>query len=105
MYKNMRSKRTLAVMLVIVFVLSVSFSAVFILSHGVNEHDHNGSNGTCAACIQLSAAQNLLKQLGIIFAMAFVGLGNLAIAVLLLRAALQNIHQRTPISLKERINN
>jgi preprotein translocase subunit SecG len=52
----------IAVMLCVCIIVTSILSAVFILIHANHQHDHDGLNGTCATCMHLATAENLLKQ-------------------------------------------
>jgi len=97
-------KRLIVLAVLVCIALSFLLSVAFMLSRANHEHDHNGSGGECGTCTMIFVAQTLIKQLCIAICTAsFVLIG-----FFVLFAAFINAHSyciRTPVSLKNRMNN
>ncbi|MDR2649337.1 MAG: hypothetical protein LBB94_06415 [Clostridiales bacterium] len=85
--------------------ISVTFlSAEYILTHTEHIHDHEGSGGMCAACLQLTATNNLFKTIAAAMAAAAV-LETAAALVLPICPYHQTIEGFSLVTLKVRMNN
>lgn len=105
MFMNDRRKRVGALALLLVFVLTMLLSSAFIFTHTAHTHDHSGPKGSCAVCMQLAIAQNLLKNIvSVILVLAAVP-SALLILLAIVYAFSCKLGMHTPISLKTRLNN
>jgi hypothetical protein len=57
--------RRAALVLCVFFLIVFSLSTVFALVYGDHEHDHDGEEGCCSVCAQITAFHNLWKRLGV----------------------------------------
>lgn len=97
--------RYIAIVLFVCILLSSILSGLFVITHSNHEHDHSGSNESCATCIQLAHAENLLKQLSsaivataLVFALSLFNLFYLKLPV-------HHVFTSTLVTLKVRLNN
>lgn len=105
MFMGDRMKRTGTLLLIITFVLVILLSTAFIFTHADHEHDHNGSEGTCATCAQLYTAQNLLKNLTAVILVLAAALNAFLVLGVIVRALSCKLGIHTLVSLKARLDN
>ena len=104
--KNISAKtRIIALTFLVCFLIVSVLSSAFIFTHADHEHDHNGIDGSCAACSQLQSAERILKQLSTALAGALFAISGLFAAIGALKAAVIYVSIPTPVTLKIRINN
>ncbi|MDR2736807.1 MAG: hypothetical protein LBB49_04525 [Gracilibacteraceae bacterium] len=98
-----KAMKRIALAFLLGFVLLSLLSEVFILTHLVHEHDHNGVGGSCGICVQIHNTENLLKQFGAVITAMLPGLMALfASGAVLCFACFKGY---TPVSLRTRLNN
>ncbi|MFT4143326.1 MAG: hypothetical protein QM644_02635 [Mobilitalea sp.] len=96
--------RTTALTMCICFLLASLLSATFIMTYGIHEHDHDGPNGRCATCINITSAENIVKQLSAaIISISFI-FGSLYSILSLLKSISFSIGFFTLVKLKVRMN-
>lgn len=105
MFMSDRIKRTGALPLLITFVLVILLSTTLIFTHADHEHDHHGPEGTCATCVQLYTAQNLLKNLTAVILVLAAALNAFLVLGVIVHAFSYKIEVYTLFSLKVRLNN
>jgi len=104
--KNNSAKISVIALAFLTCFLVVSIlSGAFILAHANHEHDHNGANGSCAACAQLQNAENILKQFSTALAGALFIISGLYAAIGACKAIPVYVFLPTPVTQKIRINN
>ena len=103
--KKQTKKRIIAITFLVCFIAISLLSEAFILTHANHTHDQNGVGGTCATCVQIQNAENILKQLGTAVVGGFIILAGLYAAAAIIKAICSNIAIHTPITLKIRMNN
>lgn len=97
-------KQSAFVLIFCVCLIAAAFlSTAFIVSHFGHEHEHNGVHDTCAVCIQIKSAENMLKQLGVSASGAVVLLAGVFAAVSI-RAMSSDTVVFNPVTLKIRMN-
>ncbi|SHJ41159.1 hypothetical protein SAMN02745176_03490 [Lutispora thermophila DSM 19022] len=97
--------KNIALAICVCFIVTSFLSTAFILTHSNHQHDHEGPNGTCAMCIHLTIAKNLLKQ---IFTATVTNLFSLVLCLFIsycLKPNTQYIGLFTLVSLKVRLDN
>ena len=106
-----RIKRREAIRKIAVFAFVVSLvllsllSEMFVITHAGHEHDHSGTSGGCAVCIQIHHAENLLRQFGMAFiVMAFV-VGSGFAAPMIFKPVFSQAGSVSLYGLKTRLNN
>lgn len=100
-----RSVIRIAALLLCVCCIAVLLSAnLFLVIHGEHEHDHNGHGGSCSVCIQIAAAEGLIKQLCLSTAGAAFGFGILSWMPASFKRASSFSGFATPVQLKVRLN-
>lgn len=97
--------KSIALILCVCFILVSFLLTAFIITHTNHEHDHGGPNGSCATCIQLTSAENLLKQISAALTVTGFIFAFLSLISLFLKPIALHIGSFTLVSLKVRLNN
>ena len=97
--------KTVALFILVCFIIVLLLSEVHIVYHAEHEHDHNGISGACTVCVQFYSAENLLKQIGMAVAVIPFGFISLLVAIVILSSLSSIVDLYTPIQLKTRMNN
>lgn len=104
--KRKQSALRITALALCVSILMVFFlSTAFIFTNANHEHDHSGPNGSCATCIHIASAENLLKQLSTAIISASFIIGSLFGILFLLNPTTNGVDFFTLVSLKVRMNN
>jgi len=98
-------KRIIAYAFLICYLFMLLFSGLFVLTHFSHEHDHNGFEGACSACVQLQTIENILKQLGSSEISAVSVICGFFCLTLMLSPVVFDGARLTPVELKIRFNN
>jgi len=98
-------KKLIAVVICIVFIIGLFLSAAIDFPHIRRKHDHNGSDGSCAVCADLTAVENLLKNLSSVMACITLIIGFFSIISYTLKSININTGFLTLVFLKVRLNN
>jgi len=99
------AKRSIALAVCVFFIAASILSAAFVLTHAGHTHDHNGTGGSCAACVHIAAAENLLKSISAALAGAAIIYGGLSAALSVLKPGSFFTDFYTLVHLKIRSNN
>lgn len=100
-----KALRLLALAVCVLFTAAFLFSVSFILTRANHVHDHNGANGCCATCVQVTAAAKLLNQLSAAIVKAAAMIFSLFAGLSLLRFFAHLIEGSSLVALKVQLNN
>jgi len=101
--KSIRKLFTLTILALLI--AGYIFSAMFILAHSNHEHDSNGDEGACNACVHVLVAEKMLKRLFAAAVSALFALTCFYISRFVWKSAGFHLQSYTPICMKVRINN
>ena len=97
--------RIIALAFLVCFLVVSVLSSAFILTHTDHQHDHNGTNGSCATCAQLQSAENVLKQFSTALIGAWFALAGLFVTIKTFQAIAGYVYFSTPVTQKIKMNN
>ncbi len=97
--------RMMALVVCVLFIAVMLVSSAYILTHANHIHDHDGPGGSCATCIHLQAAENILKQLSTAVVAAAIAFGGVLGIFSFLKAITPLFVSLTLVTLKVRLNN
>jgi len=100
-----RIVKNIALLIGICIIMTSFLSAAFILTCSNHEHDHEGPDGTCATCVHLAFAENLLKQFSTAIITNAVPLVVCLFISFCLKASVLYSGPFTLVSLKVRLDN
>ncbi len=103
-YTNQTVKRAVSWLFLICFVAAVLISEIFILTHSRHEHNHDSTDGSCTACIQIQSAENVLNQINSAVSNLSIIFMGLIILISALYFVSSSIGFQTLVGLKIRIN-
>lgn len=97
-------QRVAAIAFLACFLIVTVLAGAFVVTHADHEHDHSGVDGSCATCVQLQSAENILKQFSTALVGALFAIAGLFAVVATLKAVAFCVTLSTPITLKIRMN-
>jgi hypothetical protein len=102
--KRQKMLRLFALFFCVFYIVVTLLSATCILTHANHTHDNEGSGGSCATCMHIASAENLLKALST--AVAAVGISLCAFALIISLCSRYIMAEGySLVSLKVRLNN
>jgi hypothetical protein len=104
-HKGKRSVvRLMALAACALYLAAMLLSSVFMLTHMNHIHDHDEPEGSCATCMHIQSAENLLKQLSTAVVSAAVAFGSLFGILLSVKVTSLCVGFSTLVRLKVRLN-